>query len=51
MMTGRQRYEVSRLAKLPPEVGAIIRRAHARVHNYRNFHEILYDLEQLRAWD
>lgn len=51
MMTGRQRYQVRRLAQLPAEVAVIIRRSQARIHNYRNFHEILSDLEHLRAWD
>ena len=51
IMTGQERYRPSELQWLPPEIARIIRRAHARVHRYRNFHEVLEDLEALRDWD
>jgi serine/threonine protein kinase len=50
-MTGHEDYDPAELEWLPRGVARIIRRAHARVHNYRTFHEILDDLEELRAWD
>jgi len=50
-MTGRENYQPKRLVKLPREIQDIIRRTHARVHTYANFHEILRDLEELRDWD
>lgn len=51
IMTGQERYRAADLEWIPPEIAGIIRRAHARVHGYRNFHEALADLEALRAWD
>jgi len=51
LMTGRTEYKPARLSRLPREVADILRRTHARVHTYRNFHEILADLDALRDWD
>ncbi len=51
MMTGHEDYDAAELQWLPREIGEIIRRAHARLHNFRNFHEILVELEALRDWD
>ncbi len=51
IMTGEDRYALSALRRMPPQIAAIIRKAHARKHRYRNFHEILADLDALRDWD
>ena len=51
MMTGHEGYRVEELEGLPREIASIIRKAHARVHAYRSFYEILDELEHLRAWD
>ena len=51
LMTGQQKYNASDLEWLPSEVSRILRRTHGRVHAYRNFNEILEDLEQLRDWE
>lgn len=51
LLTGREDYEASELEWLPPEVAAIIRKTHARVHTYRNFDEMLLDIDDLRDWD
>lgn len=51
LMTGRDTYRPKHLERIPLGVATIVRRAHARVHRYRNFHEILEDLERLRDWD
>jgi len=50
-MTGHEDYDPAELEWLPRGVSLIIKRAHARIHTYHTFHEILDDLEQLRAWD
>ena len=50
-MTGHEDYAPRRLKHVPPEIVAIIKRAHARVHTYSSFKEILEDLDALRAWD
>lgn len=50
-MTGKEDYQPKRLTKMPPEIAIIIKRCYARLHRYNNFHEILADLEDLRAWD
>lgn len=51
IMTGQLDYRPQDLGRLPGEVAAVIRKAHARIHKYRTFHEILADLEALRDWD
>ncbi|NNF06379.1 MAG: protein kinase [Candidatus Eisenbacteria bacterium] len=50
-MTGKETYKAKDLGRLPDDIAAIIRRAHGRVHNYKSFHEIIDDLEELRSWD
>lgn len=50
-MTGEETYSPRLLRGIPPEVAAIIKRAHARVHGYRSFRQILGDLEALRSWE
>lgn len=50
-LTGKEHYSPGELDAVPRELADIIRRTQARVHNYSNFHQVLADFEELRAWD
>ena len=50
-LTGVEEYKASLLKGLPEEVAVIIRHTQARVHTYSHFHQMLADLDDLRAWE